>query len=399
MSCPLNCYSDSSTPVVLSTARSYADGFQRAEQLPEEGVKATSAEACQALCRPSAACEAVVYSRADGRCWGKKDVRTFKCEGGGGDFVTDFVSVLPVGSCTIMGDPHVLAFDNPNGGSEDISILEPGVFPLVTSSELQIYGRFGFSHRFPTMTSLTGVAVTGMLCGGSKIALEYKGPRGMEGFWATVDGVRILQGGLNDTFRTPHISAMLAKMEPEYFNVQARHTIGGTPQSGTLPSFVFECSRLIRLYVLLGSDTMNAVITMRKLKVPQQGVCGNFNCDAADDTLEALQRRGQARPLPASVEGRLFHSAAAAGGASQLFSWLPRLPSGSAPLPDGMHCIYALVMVVAISAGLALGITARRSTPSSRGPALLRVQAQETVDISDEDNESEWLLSRGLIRD
>merc|ERR1719270_2175022 len=80
-------------------------------------------------------------------------------------------------------------------------------------------------------------------------------------------------------------------MDPEVFNQQARHTIGGTASTGDLPSFLFQLVPDIRIYLLLGEDTMNAVITMRKLVDGQDGLCGNFNCGADDDQKPAVQQR------------------------------------------------------------------------------------------------------------
>merc|ERR1719296_222746 len=52
---------------------------------------------------------------------------------------------------------------------------------------------------------------------------------------------------------------------------------------------------------------MNAVVTMRKLKVPMAGYCGNFNCNSTDDTFEELQRKGLARPM-VGMEYGLFRN-------------------------------------------------------------------------------------------
>jgi len=79
-------------------------------------------------------------------------------------------------------------------------------------------------------------------------------------------------------------------MNPEKFAQQARHTYGGT--EGDKPSYLFEFTPDLTVYLLIGDDAMNAVITMRKAINGQDGYCGNFNCDADDDTMDKLTERG-----------------------------------------------------------------------------------------------------------
>merc|ERR1719210_2498844 len=103
-------------------------------------------------------------------------------------------------------------------------------------------------------------------------------------------------------------------MNPQDYHRSARHTIGGT--MGDLPSYLFELAAAdLRIYLLLGPDNCNAVIEARKLHDPQDGYCGNFNCDTTDDTLEGLKRRGLADPV---VKGKSLFPPSLASPAYQM---------------------------------------------------------------------------------
>jgi len=287
MICELNCYGDAATPVPLPGG----DG---------NGVKVDSAQQCRDLCTSTAGCEAIVYGK--GMCYGKKDVRTSKCQIPEG-YVTEMITA-PYGTCTLLGDPHILAFDNPNGHHGAILQLVAGDYSLVKSHSLQIQGRFGYSSRFPSAASTVGVA---MGVQGHKLQVLYTGPdKGPSGFQAFWDGARILQGGVPSSFNSADglLKASLANMDPQEFHPQARHTIGGV--SGDLPSFLFEIPPNIRVYLLIGEETVNVVITLRRPDGSVDGYCGNFNCVPDDDTILDLQQRGVAGAI---TSGSLFEGA------------------------------------------------------------------------------------------
>lgn len=281
MTCDLNCYGESATPVPIG------DGSA------DDGVNVDSIEHCRQLCIEAPDCGAVVF-HDDGMCWGKKDANTYRCPHGEGGFRTDFVKQLPFGTCAILGDPHILTFDNARGHIEDNTELHHGHYHLVDSPALQIQGRFGYTHQFPSASSLVGVAAGGAYLKGNLLAVVYKGPEdtnGVDGFVATWNGQEILQGGLGSTFRSPDgvLTAECGLMDPEKFHNSARHTYGQDP--GDKPSYLFKIEPDLEIYLLLGDDAMNAVITMRALPGGQDGWCGNFNCDAEDDTLVKLTER------------------------------------------------------------------------------------------------------------
>jgi len=298
LTCDLNCYGDSSTPVPLPGG----DG---------NGVKVDTIEACRQFCFATEGCEGVVFGESEKMCWGKKNIRTSKCQLGDG-YTTELLTKMPFGTCTIMGDPHVLTFDDPAGqqGTPAITQTTPGDYYLVTSEDIKIQGRFGYSSRFPAAASLTGIAVSGVLIHNNKLVVEYTGPaKGKEGFKAWWNDQPILDQGFPASFKSKDnfLEAEYNSMDPQSFSREARNTIGGT--SGDLPSYLFKIAPGIQIYVLMGQETMNGVITMRKLRVGMDGYCGNFNCVANDDGLQALEARNLTTPIAAGTS--LFKNAPA----------------------------------------------------------------------------------------
>jgi len=272
-------------------------------------VKADTIEACREFCYATEGCEGVVFG--EGMCYGKKDIRTSQCPLGDGEYITELLTDMPFGTCSLMGDPHILTFDDPNGEqATQTTQTTPGDYYLVLADDLEIQGRFGYSERFPSAASLQGIAVYGDIIQKNKLVVEYVGPaQGPTGFRAYWNSEEILTGGIGATYTSKDgfLTASLNNMDPQTFNQEARSTIGGT--SGDLPSYLFKIAPSIQIYVLMGEETMNGVITMRKLKAPMQGYCGNFNCVAVDDTIDVLKGLGLAGSI--TLAKSLFQDAPA----------------------------------------------------------------------------------------
>jgi len=217
-----------------------------------------------------------------------------------------------MGKCALFGDPHLISFDRVYG--PPITVLVPGEYHLIKSGQLQVQARFGYTRQFPTAASTVGIAVGGSRIKGHTLAVVYVGPSpGIKGFKVFWDGKEILQH-YPSTFVSPDLvlSAKYDAMDPEQYHREGRHTIGGT--HGALPSFLFDLGdatgSFLTVYVLVGPDSVNAVVTTRKIEGGQDGLCGNFNCNQEDDSLEALERRGMAATVAPGQS--LFRLAAAA---------------------------------------------------------------------------------------
>jgi len=152
---------------------------------------------------------------------------------------------------------------------------------------------------------------------GHTLVVVFTGPNpGAEGFKVFWDDKRIMADyPSNFASADGLLAAKYEAMDPQKFHREGRHTIGGA--EGLLPSYLFEFTDsshnpplFLTLYVLLGPDNVNAVITTWKVAGGQDGFCGNFNCDQADDGLEALTARGASLPILAG-ESLFKHGAAA----------------------------------------------------------------------------------------
>jgi len=279
-----------------------------------------SLEDCRKACTNSEGCEGIVYSNATqgtpfgSMCFGRKDIHTSMCQPGGQHF-TELIATYPRGKCALFGDPHIISFDRVYG--PPVTVLTAGEYHLVKSGPLSIQGRFGYTKRFPTAASTVGIAVGGNMVKGHTLVVVFTGPNpGAEGFKVFWDDKRIMADyPSNFASADGLMAAKYEAMDPQKYHREGRHTIGG--EMGLLPSYLFEFTDSSRnppvfltLYVLLGPDNVNAVITTWKVVGGQDGFCGNFNCDQADDGLEALTARGASLPIPAG-ESLFKHGAAA----------------------------------------------------------------------------------------
>mmetsp|Transcript_124881 Transcript_124881/g.278812 ORF Transcript_124881/g.278812 Transcript_124881/m.278812 type:complete len:846 (+) Transcript_124881:122-2659(+) len=285
LACKLNCYGDGATPVQLPGATGFGDST---------AVEGIELEACRALCRKEASCDGIVYGA--NKCYGKKDIHTSKCQKSQGTYETEVLSGRPWGYCVLVGDPHIITWDSPHGPST--SQYRTGEFYLVKSDTLTVTGRFGFTKRFRDASSTVGLAISGAYIKDHSLSVAWVGPEeGYKGFKVFWDKQEILQK-FPSTFKSQDgfFTAKHDAMDPTDFHREGRHTIGGT--SGNLPSYLFLLGSDIKIYMLLGPDSCNAVIEAKKLPVPQDGFCGNFNCDGDDDTFRALHDRGMHHKVP-----------------------------------------------------------------------------------------------------
>jgi len=272
MTCDLNCYDHGAETVALAGSMGTGD---------HAVVKGVTRQACRDLCFSHADCESILYSEESSQCIGKKNIHTSMCQRGDA-YGLEVLRQMPFGTCGLFGDPHVLTFDGQHGKA--LRAYKPGVYWLVKSSELSIQARFGYTEQFPRAASVVGVALGGSLIRDHTLVIVYVGPeKGTRGFKAFWDDKEILEH-FPSRFQSPDgiISARHDAMDPSEYHKDARHTIGG--HEGALPSYLLKLQPDMQLYLLLGEDSCNVVLEMRKLSGGQDGYCGNFNCLAEDDT-------------------------------------------------------------------------------------------------------------------
>lgn len=295
ITCDLNCYGDGATSVLLPGAQGSGDGAH---------IPGLTKKKCIETCMDTADCDSIVFGEGGGQCYGKKDVHTSKCQPGG-NYITEVLRARPWGKCVLMGDPHIITFDRPQGPA--VNGLVPGEYWLLKSAELLVQGRADYTEAIPKDgASTVGLAVGGPLVGGT-LAVEYVGPKkGPEGWRVSWDGKQIFgkpeASGKSWSFASPDndMQATYGPMDPTKWHTDARHTIGNI--AGDLPSFLFKYKKAaMNIYILLGPDSCNVVIEAKKAPGSQDGYCGNFNCDPDDDTVEALKGRGLGSPLTPAI--------------------------------------------------------------------------------------------------
>lgn len=213
----------------------------------------------------------------------------------------------PWGKCAIFGDPYVIPFDRPRpshscpilgraweNGMDTVQL--PGVYNLVSipkgsAESLLVQGKFGFTQDHSTRSSMQGVAVSGSFVGGHELVVEYKtsGSDRLD-FTITWDGQQILRK-LPDTFkddaRHPTISSMYT-------------TADAFMQGFSAPLYVFKIFRaatadeFMRIYVVVMSpQVINTIISLQKTyEHEQDGLCGNFDCNLKDDSIEHTSSGG-----------------------------------------------------------------------------------------------------------
>lgn len=228
-----------------------------------------------------------------------------------------------------------------------------------------------------------GLAVSGPLIKNNKLIITHVGGIGFSGYQVFWNGVRILEGfPVSYESWDGVLKARLDDINPDQIYNKARHSIGGSLGSGTVPTFLFLIAPDIAIYCLVGGTAMNAVITMRMVEGGMDGLCGNFNCEGADDSLESIKKRG----LGASINGddNLFKGAPALppqylqrqGPAEELASEVGakygflglRLPN-FLQLPLAVQCVAGLCFFGVIVSGAVMHVARRRHS----GPDFMRL--------------------------
>jgi len=188
----------------------------------------------------------------------------------------------PEGSCTIWGDPHAKVFDSPVGqegsaSSSVVNIFGHGDFWVVRSPQVSIQGRYGPTRWTEHGLSATlALAVSGPFLQGHVLIIEPLNGR------ITWDNEPILQESPSAWSVQDLITAQYHEVQEPIDKVQLHRPVHAVDVE--LPSG-------LRLTVNRWSKHLDLIIHMRPQAGGQDGHCGNFNGDVADDTVDLIKAR------------------------------------------------------------------------------------------------------------
>jgi len=204
---------------------------------------------------------------------------------GKSDLLTDGELHCTTADCEVWADPHVSGFDNSATGPisfignymktfdrqpVDVNVYESGEFWLVKNHRIHIQGRYQPSAEFGKDKSAIGaIAIGGAFIDNKKLIIEPKNGK------VTYNGEVVAE---NSDFIGEFVRIKT------YFDA--------VQEDGSAPAGVdIELPSQVRLRVKRYNTHLDAKITMPKMIGAVDGQCGNFNGDAADDTVEHVKGR------------------------------------------------------------------------------------------------------------
>jgi len=174
--------------------------------------------------------------------------------------------------CMLWGDPHIYVFD----GKRQVRFLEHGDFWIVNSSSVSIQGRYaagGPQGQAPAV--IQALAIGGDFLQGRILTIEaggqtlWNGQPILEAFPSTFEEAGLITARYDDD--SEHIDPGLRNLQVK--SIEARLPMG------------------VRVTVNRWPDHLDVLLAMRPLPGGQDGHCGNFNGDAADDSAELIRQR------------------------------------------------------------------------------------------------------------
>jgi len=195
--------------------------------------------------------------------------------------------VGPPGACTLFGDPHIMTFDH-----KRVDFYTPGEYWIVKSATVHIQARYRPTHTTSGLSVTKELAVGGPFLQGHVLRISALD--------ASYDGAPILTT-FPSTFSNELVQIQL-------------NSIGETMQEGregkglhvahiTAPSGVkIDVNR----WNEAGEGSYINVKIMMSAQPGQDGHCGNFNSNAADD--DRIQIRARVGKTGVAVGELLFHT-------------------------------------------------------------------------------------------
>jgi len=191
--------------------------------------------------------------------------------------ITPVGPVGPVGICTVWGDPHVMTFDQTHS-----DYYSPGEYWLVKSEKISIQGRYLPTRMTNGLAVAKTVAIGGPLLKGHKIFISADS--------ANVDGQPILVG-FPSSYSIPNVADLQYNGQGTVMQKgrggKALHIVHVKISDGTPEGIQLQINRWMEPGE---GHYINVRITMHA-QPGQDGHCGNFNGNPADDTRPMVRSR------------------------------------------------------------------------------------------------------------
>merc|ERR1719356_582579 len=190
---------------------------------------------------------------------------------------------LPAKVCTLWGDPHIISFDQVGTDkNQALSFYGDGDFWVVKSSTVHIQGRFEGTKYTEGLAATNQIVVGGPFLHGHKIEVGTR-----DSGVLTVDGQPVLP-----TFPSSYSGAGFSLRYDDQGEVP-----DVVPEGNEKRIVHMELPLGVKVRVYQWSNYMDVQIEMSP-QPGQDGVCGNFNGNHADDTTQSVIQRVGARVRP-----------------------------------------------------------------------------------------------------
>jgi len=181
------------------------------------------------------------------------------------------------GVCLLWGDPHVMTFDGTRA-----DYYSSGEYWIVKSDSLWIQGRYVPTDFTNGLAVTKTIAIGGPVLKGNKLIIAPT--------YTTWNNARVLTG-FPSTFERPHLLHMaydnVGALVDEAQDASQKHIVHVKIFDDTPEGIMVQVNRWLQSE---GNEYINVKITMRS-QPGQDGHCGNFNGDPADDDRMQVRKR------------------------------------------------------------------------------------------------------------